>query len=387
MKTGKFRKTNSGICINNFRANGVRKGKYGIAIISNERVCDTVGVFTKNSILAAPISVTKRKIEGGLNAIIANSGNANACVPDGIRDAEDMCKIAGRELNINPANIGVASTGIIGKRVDMKVIADLTMMAARGLSSSPEGSKRAVKAIMTTDTFPKEISVEYRGIKVGGIAKGAGMIAPNMATTLCFMTTNADFDRKKLQTALNHAVEDSFNMLVVDGDMSTNDMVLLMSDRTRKCNFDEFQELLSYAAKELAKMIATDGEGATKFIEVEVRGAKNREDARIGARAIVTSPLIKTAIFGENPNWGRVVAALGSKIKFRFENLDILFESGKRKAVVVKQGRVKNLKDAQKILKNRNIRIIANLNSGKESATAFGCDMGYDYVRINAGYS
>lgn len=383
----KFRKINSGICIDNFRANGVKKGKYGIAIIASGKVCDAVGVFTMNSIQAAPIILTKRKIKNGLNAIIINSGNANACVLNGVRDAENMCRIAGRELKINPANIGVASTGIIGKRMDMKVISELTMIATNGLSSSPESSKRAARAIMTTDTFLKEISFEYGGIKIGGIAKGSGMIAPDMATMLCFLTTNADFDREKLQIALNNAVEDSFNMLIVEGDMSTNDTVLLMSDRTRKCNFNDFQGLLDYSAKELARMIALDGEGATKFIEVAVRGAKSREDARIGARAIITSPLVKTAIFGENPNWGRIVAALGSKIKFRFENLDIILESGKKKAIVVKQGRIKDLTDAQKILRNKSIRIIANLNSGKESATAFGCDMGYDYVRINAGYS
>lgn len=383
----KFRKTDSGVCIGNFRANGVRKGKYGVAIIFNDKTCTTVGTFTNNSIQAAPITVTKRKIKRGLKAIIANSGNANACVTDGIKDAEEMCRIAAGELKINPANIGVSSTGIIGKRIDMKTVADLTIMAARGLSSSPDAGKRAAGAIMTTDTFQKEISVEHKGIIIGGIAKGAGMIAPNMATMLCFLTTNADLNRNKLQIALNKAVEDSFNMLVVDGDMSTNDTVLLMSDGTKKCNFGDFRELLNYATIELTKMIAEDGEGSTKFIEITVKGAKNREEARIGAKAIVNSPLVKTAIFGENPNWGRIVAVLGSKIKFKFEGLDIIIGSGKSKAFILRQGKVKNLAKARKILKNRRIRIIADMHSGNESATAWGCDMGYGYIRINAGYN
>ncbi len=377
----------SGICIDNFRAAGVREGKYGVALIVNDKICDTVGVFTRNSIKGAHILVDRGKIGNGFQAVIVNSGNANTCVLDGVADAEMMCEIAGRELGINPKHVGVASTGIIGRKLDIQKIEELTRKASSSLLNSPQGSKSAAEAIMTTDTRLKQVSFEYKGIKIGGIAKGSGMISPNMATMLCFLTTNANLSKETLKEALMRSVDESLNLLVIDGDMSTNDTVLLMSNRTKSCDPGDFQHLLNYTTREITKLIAIDGEGATKFLEVEVRGAKNREDARAGAKAILSSPLVKTAMFGENPNWGRIIAALGSKIKFEFEKVDILLESGKNTVYAVKKGDIGDLDIARDVLKGREIKVTVNLNSGSGKATAWGCDLTREYVDINASYN
>lgn len=382
-----IRSINSGICIDGFRAAGIKKGKYGVALIVNDKICEAAGVFTTNSIKGAHIPVDRKGLKNGFQTIVINSGNANACVKSGIRDAERMCEIAGRELDIDPKHIGVASTGIIGIKLDLERIENLIKKASLRLLNSPEGSESAAKAIMTTDTKLKQISFEYKGIKIGGIAKGAGMIAPNLATMLCFLTTNADLDRETLQRILERAVNDSFNLLVIDGDMSTNDTVLLMSNRRKSCNSKDFQYLLSYTTKEMAKLMAMDGEGATKFLEVELRGAKTANDARAGAKAIISSPLVKTAVFGENPNWGRIIAAMGSEINFDFEKTDILFESKKSKAYVVKKGKAMDLDKIRNILRGKEIRIVVNLNSGKEKAMAWGCDLTSGYIKINASYN
>jgi len=208
-----------------------------------------------------------------------------------------------------------------------------------------------------------------------------------MATMLCFLTTNADLSRDELQEALSRSVENSFNMLSVDGDMSTNDTVLLLSNGEKDCSVEDFQQVLDHATLELAKMIAKDGEGATKFIEVEVIGTIDTESARKGAKTVISSNLVKAAIHGENPNWGRIVSALGSVIEVNFEKVDIEFQSEKGKAVIVKRGVAKDLKKAGKILKGKEIKILVNLNSGRKRTTAFGCDLSPEYVKINAGYS
>jgi len=381
------RSINSGICIDGFKAAGIKEGKYGVALIVNDKICESAGVFTTNSIKGAHIPVDRKRLKNGFQAIVINSGNANACVKSGVGDAEKMCEIAGRELDIDLKHIGVASTGIIGRKLDLKRIENLIKKASLRLSNSPDGSESAAKAIMTTDTKSKQISFEYKGIKIGGICKGAGMIAPNLATMLCFLTTNAELDRETLQRILERAVKDSFNLLVIDGDMSTNDTVLLMSNRRKPCNSKDFQYLLSYTTKEMAKLMAMDGEGATKFLQVELQGAKTVNDARTGAKAIISSPLVKTAVFGENPNWGRIIAAMGSEIDFDFEKTDILFESKKSKAYVVKKGKAMDLDKARNILREKEIRIVINLNSGKEKAMAWGCDLTSDYIRINASYN
>jgi len=380
-------KTDSGICINGFKAAGIQKGRYGIALIVADEICESVGVFTRNNITASHIHVTKKALKNGLRAIVVNSGNANACVKNGISDAKRMCEITARVLGINRKNIGLASTGIIGKKMDIKLIEELIKKASLNLKSSKISGINAAKAIMTTDTCEKYFSAEYKGIKIGGITKGAGMIAPNMGTMLCFLTTNADFERKILQKSLKKSVEKSFNMISVDACMSTNDTVLLISNRKKKCNIKDFQYLLDYVTIELAKKIARDGEGSKKFIEVIVKNAKDEKSAREGAKAIVSSSLVKTAVYGENPNWGRIIAALGSVIKFDFNKIDIIFESNKKKAIVIKRGIARELEKARKILKNKDIRIIVNLDQGKKTATSWGCDLSPKYVKINAKYN
>ncbi|MEA1925523.1 MAG: bifunctional ornithine acetyltransferase/N-acetylglutamate synthase [Candidatus Altiarchaeota archaeon] len=379
--------SDDGICIGGFTASGARKGKYALALIVAEEVCRTAGVFTRNKIKASPVLLDMEKLDNGFQAIAANSGNANACVKEGMGDAEMMCHLAAEETGVREENIAVASTGIIGRPMDMNVIGELIKEAAKTLSDSPDGSSKAAKAIMTTDTMVKELSIEYEGIRVGGIAKGAGMISPDMATMLCFISTNADLERDELQDALGEAVDESFNMLVIDGDMSTNDMVLLLSNHSKKCSLADFKHALKYFTKEMAKKMALDGEGATKYLEVEVKGAGSREAARRGARSIASSSLVKTALYGENPNWGRITAALGSVTDFLFEETDIIFESSKGRTVVLENAEVGDLKKARQVLEGKEIKVTVDLNMGDSRATAYGCDLTPEYVEINAGYS
>ena len=298
-----------------------------------------------------------------------------------------MCNITANELDIPAKNIGVASTGIIGRELNLKKIRELIRTATSRLSNSWEGSRDAAKAIMTTDTKIKEISLEYEDIKIGAICKGSGMIAPNLATMLCFITTNANLSRETLQNELRNSVENSFNMLTIDNEMSTNDTVILMSDKSEDCDVEDFRYLLNYATIELAKMMAKDGEGATKFIQVEVRNAETLNKARIGAKRIASSALVKTAIYGENPNWGRIIAALGSIIEFDFYKTDIIFKSNGRSAKIVENGNVMDINDAKEILRGNEIEIIVDIKQGKFSATAFGCDLSPEYIRINAEYN
>ena len=389
-----IKETDSGICIDNFKANGVRKGKYGVALLVNDTPCETSVVFTKNYVKSASLLVTREKIQNKLQAVVINSGCANTCVKQGVKDAERMCNLAGEKLGIDSGNIGVGSTGKIGQSLDMPLIEELISESVSRLSGnsklsgnlSGNGSLNAAKAIMTTDTFPKQISVEYKGIKIGGIAKGAGMISPDLATMLCFLTTNANLSRDDLQSSLKKSADKSFNMLVIDDDMSTNDMVLLMSNRKQECAIGDFQFLLDYVTTKLARMMAKDGEGATKFIELELKGVETEEKAKIGAKSIISSSLVKTTLFGENPNWGRIIAALGSKVEFDWNKTDIIFESSGKRVVVVENGVEKDIASAKNILKDKEIKIIVDLNSGDERAVAYGCDLTPEYVRINAGY-
>jgi len=233
----------------------------------------------------------------------------------------------------------------------------------------------------------KELSYEYKGIHIGAICKGVGMICPNMATMLCFIATNADLPEDDLQSCLKAAVDDSFNMTSVDGEMSTNDTVILLSNGKKKCNRRDFQDLLDYVTKELAKLTVKDGEGATKYIEAEVCGAKDRDTARKAVHAIISSPLVKTAVYGGNPNWGRIACAMGKVIDFDFSKTDLSFESGGKRAVVVEHGEMRDLASAREVLKEKDIHITINLNSGKEKAVGFGCDMTEGYIKINAEYN
>jgi len=386
-----------GICINKFKANGIKTEKYGVALIWNENLCDCAAVFTKNSIKANPVMYDIRQLKKRkkFRAIIVNSGNANACVKEGMKDVKEMCKIAAEKLNkilpeISQDEILCASTGIIGKRMDIEKIREIVAQ----IDINEISSKNANKAIMTTDTKFKEICYEYKGIKIGGICKGAGMIAPNMATMLCFLTTNAKLSEneeenlKILNDTLKEAVDESFNMISVDGCMSTNDCVILLSDGTKKCNVNDFKFLLKFSTKELAKKVVADGEGASKFLEVVVEGANTKKKAKKIALAITNSNLVKAAFFGENLNWGRIISAAGSVAKINFNKIDLKFEDiDNNKSVEIlnkgMQTKIENLN----IMKAKNIRIVLNLNEGKEKATAWGCDLTYDYVKINAEYN
>lgn len=378
---------NKGICIGGFRAAGIRKGKYGIALIVAEDVCKSAAVFTKNRIKGAHIPVMKKAVGDGLHAIVVNSGNANACTPTALKDAKTMANIAADALGINRRNVGVASTGIIGKPLDINTVEKLINEASQELGSSQRNSKDAVAAIMTTDMKPKMISVEQKGIVIGGICKGSGMVAPNLGTMLCFLTTNAKLSRVELQDSLKNSVRRSFNMLIIDDDMSPNDTVVLLSSGKKKCSKKDFQAVLDYVTIELTKMLAADGEGATKFIEVNVTGAKNRVDAENAVRLVLSSPLVKSMIYGRNPNWGRIVSKLGSGSSLKFNRMIIRFSSGKNSALVLERGVVGDLKNARAILDESRIIIDVHLGAGKAKATGWGCDLTPAYVRINARYN
>ena len=330
--------------------------------------------------------------------MIANSGNANAFTgDDGFLDAMEMASMLSEKLDLDPDTVAVASTGVIGRRLDVSRIGERLPEVLAGLGSSPECSQAAAKAIMTTDKALKESAVELDcGIRIGAIAKGSGMIEPNMGTMLCFAYTDAKVPADVLDAALKTAVQKTFNMVVVDGDTSTNDMVLLTStckSGIKPCMecLDDFLESLIYVFTDLAKKMARDGEGATKLIEARVVGAKKYEDARLAAKAIVRSPLVKSAIFGKDPNWGRVVAAAGySGAELEQTKLSLSFSGGEDKVELVEFGEISKSSDLallKKIMANDEIVIILDLNMGEEHATACGCDLTYDYVRINAEYT
>jgi len=390
-----------GICaVNGVLASGSRKGKYGVSVIVSKG--NTVSaVFTSNKVVAAPVIVTKEAVKNGkLSAIVANSGNANCFTgEEGLNDAKEMAKRVSKNLNIELTDVAVASTGIIGRKLPVDIIAELIDESLKTLENSSEASFSAVEAIMTTDTFSKEFAVQTTLkdgsiIKIGGITKGSGMIAPNMGTMLCFITTDVKASPNELNDALKKAVDKSFNMVVVDGDESTNDTVILMTNGSSGKIDENFQEALEFVCIELAKMMAKDGEGATKYMEVEVSGAVSQEDAKDAAKAIAGSSLVKAALFGADPNWGRAVAAVGySGAKMDGNSVDITFISANKNVEIVKKGTIiafdgsKELKVAEEIMKNDEIKIIVDLNLGEHSATAFGCDLSCDYVKINSEYS
>ncbi|MDD3042205.1 MAG: bifunctional ornithine acetyltransferase/N-acetylglutamate synthase [Methanosarcinaceae archaeon] len=389
-----------GICaVAGVSAYGVKEGKYGLAVILAEG--PAAGMFTRNKIVAAPVVLTKGLLETRprLSAVIVNSGNANAFTgEEGLKDARAMGRELAETLDLDPESVGVASTGVIGHRLDLSRIKGQLPGVLKGLEASPAGSLAAAKAIMTTDTFQKEVAVELKsGIRIGGIAKGSGMIEPNMGTMLSFVYTDADVPADVLEAALREATALSFNMVVVDGDTSTNDMVLLTAtgkSGVKPCmeTLDEFREGLTYVLTTLAKMVAGDGEGATKLIEARVKGAKTAEDAKLAAKAIVRSPLVKTAVFGKDPNWGRVIAAVGySGAELDPEKVSLSFAGGAEEVTLVESGKVSgssgSLESLKKVMESEEIIITVDLGLGEEAATAWGCDFSYDYVRINAEYT
>ena len=388
-----------GICsVRGVSANGIKAEKMGIAVILAEG--PAAGVFTQNKVTAAPVTLSKGVIDTHhrLSAVIVNSGNANAFTgDDGFLDAMEMASMLSENLDLDADTVAVASTGVIGRRLDISKIRELLPEVLAELGSTPECSQAAAKAIMTTDKAIKESAVELDcGVRICAIAKGSGMIEPNMGTMLCFAYTDAKVPADVLDAALKVAVQKTFNMLVVDGDTSTNDMILLTStckSGIKPCMecLDDFQESLIYVFTELVKKMAKDGEGATKLIEARVVGAKKHEDAKLAAKAIVRSPLVKTAIFGKDPNWGRIVAAAGySGAELEQERLSLSLSGGEEKVELVDCGEISESFDLallKKIMENYEIVITLDLNMGEEHATAWGCDLTYDYIRINAEYT
>jgi glutamate N-acetyltransferase / amino-acid N-acetyltransferase len=396
-----MKKIDGGICaVESVKAAGACEDNYGIAVIHYPG-SSAAAVFTDNKVQAAPIIVTRKAVEDGkISAVVANSGNANCFTgKKGIEDAELMAFQVAENLKIHPKDVAVASTGIIGRQLPVTIISDLITDALRRLDNSAQASRNAAEAIMTTDTYPKEFAVETslktgEVIRIGGITKGSGMIAPNMGTMLSFIATDLEASPLELEKALNEAVEKSFNMVIVDGDESTNDIVVLMSKPGKNKIDENFQEALEYLCSELAKMMAHDGEGATKFMEVEVEGALTQDDARFAAKAVVKSPLVKTALFGADPNWGRIVAAVGySGASMDEETISVRLEDGKRFVDIVNHGEImafegtEELELAESIMEREKIKIKVDLALGNFKATAYGCDLSYDYVRINSEYS
>jgi glutamate N-acetyltransferase/amino-acid N-acetyltransferase len=388
-----MRDIDGGICaVDGVKAWGVKQGKYGLALIKAEGIA--AGVFTRNNVIAAPIIITREHLKNPrFTAVIANSGGANSFTGQpGLEDAKEMARLTAAKLGVDMTSIGVASTGVIGQRLDMDLIRSQFDEVFKGLDDSSQGSIAAAKAIMTTDTIPKEAAVELTGgIHIGGIAKGSGMIAPDMCTMLVFLYTDAQLDPITLKANLQSAVNKSFNMVVIDGDNSTNDTVLITATGKKgHVDPDEFEQGLDRVCITLARLIAKDGEGATHLIEARVTGAVNKKDAELAARSIVRSPLVKSAVFGRDPNWGRVIMAVGqSGAQVDQDRISLEFSNEKQLAKLVETGRVieSPVTALIDIMGSDEIIINVDLNLGSGNATAWGCDLTYDYVRINAEYT
>lgn len=373
-----------------------RTSKLDLAIIYSERDAAAAGTFTTNRVKAPPVILTEKQIKKGrARAVIVNSGNANACTgPQGMKDAKEMTELTADALFIDKDMVCVSSTGVIGELLPMNKIRSSVKLAADSIS--PDGGRDAAIAIMTTDTFPKEVAVRGRvggkTITVGGMAKGSGMIHPNMATMLAFISTDASIGRVALQKILSKEVNRSFNKITVDGDTSTNDMVLCMANSMAgNSPFDSndlamFQNMIGHVCRRLAMLIARDGEGATKLVEIMVRRAKSEKDAEKVGFAVANSSLVKTALFAGDPNWGRIMAAIGySGANIREERISISFD----KVRMVKNGLGLG-KDIEKkvaeVMKNKEYKITIDLNAGSCETAVWTTDLSYDYVKINVAY-
>lgn len=384
----------AGAIFSGIKANA--KTGFDLGILYSKVPCNTAAVFTKNQIKAAPVLLSQERLKlGKAAAVVANSGCANACTGEqGMTDALETTRAAAAAIGIAPEDVLVASTGVIGRLLPI----DLIKASIPLIKLSHEGGHNFARAIMTTDTVIKEIAVRVTAggnkFVIGGTAKGAGMIHPDMATMLCFLTTDAEVDVEFLRKALKEAVDVSFNMISVDGDTSTNDTVLLMGNGQSENDpitedgkyAKAFQHALNKVCIYLARQVAADGEGATKLIEVTVNGATTVEDARKIARTVVTSPLVKTAIYGNDPNWGRIIAAVGRSGVQVKENTINLFIGN---IIVLKEGRPQNLNldKAGSALKKKVVPIEIQMNSGEATATAWGCDLTEEYIKINAEYT
>jgi len=381
---------------------GIRKNraKKDLGLIVSDRPASAAAVYTRNLVKGAPLTVTQAHIaDGRARAIVCNSGIANTCAFDGIEKAEAMCALTAEALGIDAADVVVASTGVIGPSIDIAPIAAGLPRLAAALSA--QGSADAAEAIMTTDTRKKEFAVTFqadgRTCTLGGIAKGSGMIAPNMATMLCFLTTDAAIAPQLLHEALLAAVDDTFNMLSVDGDTSTNDMVVVLANGAagntlvteKNADYDAFLEALHALCAAICRHLAADGEGATKLLECRVSGAASVKDARLAAKAVANSALLKAAMFGADANWGRVLCAIGySGAAVDVHAVDVAFASAAGSIDVCRNGAGIPVDEdkAKGILSEKEIVIDIRLHDGDAAAVAFGCDLTYEYVKINGDY-
>ena len=381
---------------------GIRKNrtKRDIALIYSECKASAAAVYTTNLVKGAPLTVTKNHIsDGKAQAVICNSGNANTCNANGIEIAEKMSDLLAKELGISASDVVVASTGVIGQPLNIEPIASGIPVLVKELSR--DGGEAAAEGIMTTDTVKKEIAVEFtvggKTCHIGGIAKGSGMIHPNMATMLVFITTDAAISPSMLQKALSSDIADTFNMVSVDGDTSTNDMVTVLANgmagndeiTSEGADFSEFMKALNTVTVYLCRMIAGDGEGATKLLECSVSGAKDTATAKTVAKSVICSSLLKAAMFGADANWGRVLCAIGySGADVDVSRVDVSFRSSKGEIAVCVNGAGVEFSEekAKEILLEREIEIIVSVGDGDGKATAWGCDLTYDYVKINGDY-
>ena len=398
-----------GICAAaGFKAAGVHAGfrknkkKLDLALIVADDICTAAGVYTTNKVFAAPVGVTRAHLANGkARAVICNSGNANTCNADGYDKANATCDMLAAALGIAADDIIVASTGVIGVPLPIEPIETGIPMLIDALDYGVDASNNAACAIMTTDTKKKEYAYELtvggKTVHLGGICKGSGMIRPNMATMLCFITTDAAVSSEMLQCALSDVIKDTFNMVSVDGDTSTNDMVTVMaSGKAGNAeitapgeDFEAFKAGLAAICKRLAMSIASDGEGATKLLECRVRNFTDKDGARTLAKSVISSSLVKTAMFGADANWGRILCALGyAGVDIDTDKIDVKFKSSAGEILVCENGRGVDFSEeiAKSILVRRHLTIDVDMKSGDIDATAWGCDLSYEYVRINGDY-
>ena len=396
-----------GVCAaTGFKANGIHCGirknhsKKDLALIVSDVPASAAAVYTTNLVKGAPLTVTKKNISNGIaQAVICNSGNANTCNWNGIQIAEEMCALVSAKTGISPSDVVVASTGVIGQVLDITPIAGGMDELAAGLSY--DGGMNAARAILTTDTVAKEIAVEFtlggKVCRMGGIAKGSGMIHPNMATMLVFITTDAAISPEMLRKALSGDIANTFNMLSVDGDTSTNDMVTVLANglagntpiRAEGADFDTFMTALNTINVQLCRMIAGDGEGATKLLECVTTGADTEAAARTAAKSVICSSLFKAAMFGADANWGRVLCAIGySGADVDVDKIGVSFRSARGEVEVCRNGAGVPFSEeiAKEILLEKEITVLVTLGDGAYGASAWGCDLTYDYVKINGDY-
>ncbi len=404
-----FETIEGGVCAaQGFQANGLNcglnkdKNKNDLGLVVSDVLCNAAAVYTTNKVKGAPLLVTKRHLTatgGRIRGFIANSKNANTCNADGVEKAEMMCQLAAQALGVDAIEIVPASTGVIGQVLPIEPIAAHIDELAAGLAAENHG--KAANAIMTTDTVKKEVAVSFevggKVCKIGGMAKGSGMIHPNMATTLNFITTDAAISSEMLQKALSAVVKVTYNCLSVDGDTSTNDCVLLMANglagnteiTDEGEDFQSFQSALYFVMRSMTRMLAKDGEGATKLIECECAGAPDLDTAIIVAKSVIRSPLFKCAVFGEDANWGRILCAIGyAEADFDIDKVDVDIASAGGRIAVCRNGAGVDFSEdeAKVVLAEDEIRIDIDLHQGESSAMAWGCDLTYDYVKINGDY-